>query len=250
MAVSAPTHPAAPDFSLEHNVLNHADDLFAAACRTVIGIDEAGRGPWAGPVTAAAVWINPDALDQLPQGLNDSKKMSAQSRAHLFALLSALPSDVFCAQVVSLSAAVIDADGILPATFQAMDDAASRLISAMDSLHSDTAQTGLTVLVDGNLAPPFPSLSRHPLAHLTVKPIVKGDARSLSIAAASIMAKETRDALMTALDQDHPGYGWASNKGYGTADHSAALAKQGPTQHHRLSYKPVAQLADAMGYTR
>lgn len=239
---SASSSDVLPNFSLEDAVRHHPDDLFTSAQITVIGIDEAGRGPWAGPVTAAAAWINPDALDQLPKGLNDSKKMSAQKRAGLFAALSALPQDIFQYAVSSSTAFIIDQIGILPATFNAMDAAAFALKPNPDH--------ALTVLVDGNLAPPFPKLSHHIHEPLKVMPIVKGDARSLSIAAASIMAKETRDAVMKSLHQDHPGYGWDSNMGYGTAEHRRGLAKQGPTHQHRLTYKPVAITATQFGFTR
>ena len=242
MAASSASSMTSPDFSLEYAALHHSEGLFSALASTVIGIDEAGRGPWAGPVTAAAAWINPDALDILPVGLNDSKKMSTLKRARFFDALSSLSQDVFQFAVSSSSAEMIDDVGILPATFSAMDAAASALTINPDH--------GLTVLVDGNLAPPFPGLTRRTSAVLNVTPVVKGDARSLSIAAASIMAKETRDTLMKALDQTHPGFGWAHNMGYGTHDHRDGLAKQGPTHHHRLTYKPVATVAAEFSYTR
>ena len=233
-----------PDFSLERDALDHALDLFQAvqSSKMVIGVDEAGRGPWAGPVTAGAAWIHPDALDQLPKGLNDSKKISAQKRAQLYMELSSLPEEIFRYAVASRDAVDIDQNGILPETFAAMDKAACALIR-----HDDVA---VTVLVDGNLAPPLPEVRAQLKSSPRIQPIIKGDARSLSIAAASIMAKETRDQLMRSLDQDHPGYGWASNMGYGTADHRNGLAKQGPTHHHRLSYKPVSLIAEQFGYTR
>lgn len=225
-----------PDFLLEYEALNSSPDSI------VLGIDEAGRGPWAGPVTAAAAWINPCALDRLPHGLNDSKKISPQNRHQLFVALSALPQEVFRCEVFSCSAKDIDADGILPATFRAMDEAASALII--------NPNQKVIMLVDGNLPPTFDKFSRQIGATPKIIPVVRGDSKSLSIATASIMAKETRDRLMKSLDQAHPGYGWANNMGYGTEGHRAGLAKQGPTCHHRLSYKPVAQIADDFGYTR
>jgi ribonuclease HII len=232
-----------PDFSIERDVLDHSDDLFMSPEKmSVIGIDEAGRGPWAGPVTAAAAWINPDALAELPKGLTDSKKISPKKRQALFHSLTCLPQDIFRYAAISRDATEIDANGILSETFTAMDMAASIL-----RLNHDGA---LTVLVDGNLAPPMPKLTEKKVDPVKVIPVVKGDARSLSIAAASIVAKETRDQAMKTLDQDYPGYGWAINMGYGTADHRAGLAKQGPTKHHRLCYKPVAVVAAQFGYTR
>ncbi len=245
-----PIPPAKPDFTLERDALDHPLDLFAASSLRVIGIDEAGRGPWAGPVTAAAAWINPDALDALPPGLNDSKKLSASKRAALFHDLAALPASVFCYAVASRDAAAIDENGILSETFRAMDKAATDLVSIWYRSAEYETAAALHLLVDGNLTPPFPGLGRVIPASIRVTPLIKGDARSLSIAAASIMAKETRDQLMKNLDDAHPGYGWARNMGYGTADHRAGLATQGPTHHHRLSYKPVAAIAAEKGYTR
>ena len=238
-----------PDFQLETAALNSRLDLFAPTTMPIIlGFDEAGRGPWAGPVTAAAAWINPDAVEKLPTGLNDSKKLTRIKRTQLFADLKKLAEDgdVFRCAVVSIDAEEIDQRGILPSTFHAMDMAALALMAASSFGQDDQ----LHMLVDGNLAPSFDQVrarQNHPIA---ITPVVKGDGRSLSIAAASIMAKETRDMLMEQLDLEFPNYGWASNMGYGTKDHQAALAKQGPTQHHRLTFKPVAAAAAKFGYTR
>ena len=231
---------AKPDFRLETAALEDNTSLFSTGKRMVIGVDEAGRGPWAGPVTAAAAWLNPDQIDALPLGLNDSKKLSAQKRQALFDDLSALPPAVFAAYVASREAQEIDQWGILSATFTAMEDAVMGLLR--DWAQDDLKTLTLYVLVDGHLKPPFPRLVDilpHPPL---VTPVIKGDGRSLSIAAASIMAKETRDQIMTRLDQDHPGYGWAENKGYGTKAHQSGLAKQGITSHHRQSFKPIAAL--------
>ena len=248
MSRAVQDHQRGPDFSLERQALEQPQDLFQtiSSSHYVLGIDEAGRGPWAGPVTAAAAWINPNALSHLPQGLNDSKKISAIKRAALFEELRALPETVFRFTVASREAALIDDNGILTETFAAMDQAASVLI---DDLVNDD-QEAVTILVDGNLAPKMTRTRDRLKAPPQIIPVIKGDARSLSIAAASIMAKETRDRIMTSLDQEHPQYGWATNMGYGTADHRAALAKHGPTQWHRLSYKPVALIATQFGYTR
>ncbi|MCE2517105.1 MAG: ribonuclease HII [Alphaproteobacteria bacterium] len=210
----------------------------------VLGLDEAGRGPWAGPVTAAAAWINPCAITELPPGLNDSKKLSRAKREEVFAALAAMPEQKFRYAVVSISAEQIDALGILPATFRAMDKAACQV---MDRFSPDD-RTHL--LVDGSLAPPFDGMRKRQHHPLGIQAVIKGDQRSLSIAAASIMAKETRDLEMTRLDHMHPGYDWASNMGYGTASHQHGLATQGPTQHHRFTYKPVAEVAAKFGTTR
>lgn len=192
-----------PDFSHE-----------ARFAGPVAGVDEAGRGPLAGPVVAAAVILDRDCV---PEGLNDSKQLSAKRRAALHARL------LDCATVGVGIASVeeIDRLNILWATMLAME-------RAVDALGVASAQ----VLVDGNRCPKW----RHPSVA-----IVGGDAISLSIAAASIVAKETRDAMMIAADRDYPGYGWASNKGYGAKVHLEGLKSLGVTPLHRRSFAPVAQ---------
>ena len=182
----------------------------------VAGIDEVGRGPLAGPVYAAAVILDPK---RLPRGLDDSKAMTAEAREKAFEKIMerALAVGIACASVEE-----IDEINILQATMLAMRRAAGQLSIAP-----------VAALVDGN---------RAPVLACPVETIVDGDAKSMSIAAASIIAKVTRDRLMCALDQEHPGYHWASNKGYGTPDHLAALDRLGPTVQHRKSFAPVAQL--------
>jgi ribonuclease HII len=179
----------------------------------VAGVDEAGRGPLAGPVVAAAVVLDPDCY---PDGLNDSKVLTAARREALLTMLR----DCAAIGVGIASVDEIAALNILGATMLAMERAVTAL----------ARQPG-HVLVDGNRAPRW--------AHATTT-IVGGDALSLSIAAASIVAKVTRDALMTDLARGHPGYGWASNMGYPTAEHRAALVRLGATIHHRAGFAPVA----------
>ncbi len=182
----------------------------------VVGIDEVGRGPLAGPVYAAAVILNPE---RLPRGIDDSKAMTAEAREKAFEKIMerALAVGIACASVQE-----IDEINILQATFLAMKRATEKLTIA--PVHA---------FVDGNRAPALAC---------PVDTIVEGDAKSLSIAAASIVAKVTRDRVMRELDAAHPGYNWASNKGYGTPDHLAALDRLGPSVHHRRSFAPVAQL--------
>ena len=182
----------------------------------IAGVDEAGRGPWAGPVVAAAVILNPDAM---PPGLDDSKAMDAVSRERAFAAIMASAR----VGVGIGDVARIDRDNILQATMFAMAAAVAGLGHA----------PGL-VLIDGNRLP-----KRLPCA---ARAIVRGDARCLSIAAASIIAKVTRDRMMVALAAEFPGYGFERHKGYGVPEHKIALAKLGVTPHHRRSFKPV-QLA-------
>lgn len=183
----------------------------------VCGIDEAGRGPWAGPVVAAAVILMPD---DIPAGLADSKVLSKQRRAVLFDELSRRA-------VVGVGRAdveEIDRLNILAATMLAM----ARAVAAL-------AQQPNHALVDGNRPPALPC---------GVECLVKGDARCLSIAAASIIAKVTRDREMTALGERFPGFGWERNAGYGTAEHRLALARLGPNEMHRRSFAPICRLLE------
>ncbi len=178
----------------------------------VAGVDEAGRGPWAGPVVAAAVVLDRGAV---PAGLNDSKQLRESARERLFGAIIASARH----GIGTASVAEIDRLNIHWATMLAMERAVAALGVAPDH-----------VLVDGNRLPKW----RH-----AATAIVKGDALSCSIAAASILAKVTRDRLMVALDAEWPGYGWAANKGYGTAVHARGLAELGVTPHHRRSFAPV-----------
>jgi ribonuclease HII len=199
---------AKPDFSFERNAAARG---FSIVC----GIDEAGRGPWAGPVVAAAVILDPA---RVPPGLDDSKKLTEARREALYPLIMAgAQVGIGIADV-----ARIDRDNILAATLWAMGEAL-RGLSAMPQL----------ALVDGNRPPALPC---------AVETIVAGDGRSLSIAAASIVAKVTRDRLMLAMDAAFPGYGFARHKGYGTAAHQAALERLGPCPQHRRSFAPVRKI--------
>lgn len=195
-----------PDFA--HEALHHPG--------LVAGVDEAGRGPLAGPVVAAAVILR---AEDCPDGLNDSKKLSATRRA---ALEVEIKARALCWGLGVASVEEIDDLNILWATMLAMT-------RAVDALSHDCAH----VLVDGNRLPRWDRPSTA---------IVEGDAKCLSIAAASILAKEARDRMMVEAALAHPQYGWASNKGYGSAQHLAALRSHGPTPLHRRSFAPVAQL--------
>lgn len=203
-----------PDFSLENAA---RDEGFLV----VAGVDEAGRGPWAGPVVAGAAILEPGVVpEQLLSRLDDSKKLKTALRAELFALLIETPGVTLSTGQASVEE--IDTHNILEATMMAMRRAVAGL----------AVPPGL-ILVDGNRTPSMPC---------PVKAVVKGDGISLSIAAASIAAKETRDRIMDDLAQVHPGYGWDSNAGYGTPQHQAGLAKLGVTPHHRRSFKPIKRL--------
>lgn len=191
----------------------HETAARAQGFRRVAGVDEAGRGPLAGPVVAAAVVLDPD---RVPAGLDDSKKLSAAARLRLFAELLAV-AEVGVGQA---SVAEIDRHNILRAAHLAMARALAALSPPPD-----------LALVDGNLLPrELPCSGR---------PLVGGDALCLSIAAASVVAKVTRDRIMVDLAQQHPGYGWERNMGYASAAHRAALINLGPTPHHRRSFRPV-----------
>ena len=200
----------------------------------VIGVDEAGRGPWAGPVTVAAAWLDPDAAADLPPGLDDSKQMTAANRAAFHAILTQPPHHHV---VLSVPVATIDRDGILKATLGAMAKTAELLARRLaEAGMGEAAQ----ILVDGNQMPP---LSR------PAQTLVKGDSRSLSIAAASVIAKHERDQIMLALAGKNPGYGWERNMGYGTAAHREAMHRLGVTPHHRRSFAPVRALLETASDT-
>ena len=187
----------------------------------LVGIDEAGRGPLAGPVVAAACHIPPALADQFPE-VNDSKKLTEKKREQLFERLTHTEGILY--GIGFASAQEIDELNILQATFLAMRRAAEPL----------TKYPGACALIDGP----------HPAAKLTLpqRPVIDGDAKSLVIAAASILAKVTRDRHLKMLDEKYPGYGFAGHKGYGTAKHLAALRALGPCPEHRRSFAPVRNL--------
>lgn len=202
-------------------MLSFEQAAWADGCRRVAGVDEAGRGPLAGPVVAAAVvadrkFLEREQCGQLQQ-LNDSKKITARRRDLFFALLTQSP--FVRVGVACVGVEEIDHVNILRATHLAMARALGKLNPLPDR-----------ALVDGLPVPglPCPSLS-----------IVKGDGKSLLIAAASVIAKVTRDRFMQELDASYPQYGFARHKGYGTRDHVAALREHGPCAQHRRSFAPV-----------
>ena len=215
-----------PDFSFE-------EAAFAAGARLVAGVDEVGRGPLAGPVSAAAVILD---VTRIPDGLNDSKQLSAKRRAELAVQIMetadwCVAREVLAAQIMACcdwavghaSIEEIDALNILRASHLAMCRAVQGL-----------RQRPCLALVDGNRLPrdlPVPGQA-----------VVKGDARSLSIAAASIIAKLLRDRIMVDLAQQHPGYGWEANAGYPTPAHRQALLDLGVTPYHRRSFAPVHKI--------
>lgn len=184
----------------------------------IAGVDEAGRGPLAGPVVAAAVILPPEEEFDLP--VNDSKALDEAFREELGERLRSDPRVVWA--VAERSAGAIDRINILRATHEAMREAVMSL-----KVHPDMA------FVDGLRVRDFPVEARF---------IVKGDAQSASVAAASIIAKTHRDHLMMELDKVYPGYGFAQHKGYGTAQHLEALRKLGPCPEHRKTFGPVARI--------
>lgn len=185
--------------------------------KNIAGVDEAGRGPLAGPVVTAAVILDPE---KPIEGLNDSKKLSAKKREELFNIIH---HEAINIQVAIISPSQIDRMNILQATMFGMNKAICKL-SPVPQL----------CLIDGNRIPSQ--------LKLEAEAIVKGDAKYCAITAASIIAKVTRDRLMVRLHKDYPVYNFASNKGYPTPDHLAAIRKHGITPHHRKSFSPVTQL--------
>ena len=191
----------------------------------IAGLDEAGRGALAGPVVAAAVILplsssssssSPDLLKQLSE-VNDSKQLSANTRAKLYPIIQ---NTALTFGIGIRSAQYVDRYGIISSTKQAMLDALQALIPPAEYL-----------LIDGRI--------RLPRSSLPQQSIIRGDSKSLSIAAASILAKVTRDQVMIALDAQYPEYGFARHKGYGTVSHRHALRLSGPTPEHRLTFSPL-----------
>lgn len=193
------------------------DYLMEAALGGIVaGVDEVGRGPWAGPVMACAVVLDPA---RIPPGLNDSKKLTVARREALCAELLVVAE----VSIGSASVEEIDAINIRQATFLAMNRALAGLERA--PTHA---------LIDGNAPPPG--------LPCPATCVVGGDGRAVSIAAASIVAKVRRDALMQSLALVHPGYGWETNMGYGTVGHARGLHHLGVTQHHRRSFAPIHKI--------
>ncbi len=186
--------------------------------RYIAGVDEVGRGPLAGPVTAAAVIFPPDIDEETLLGIRDSKELSAGARERLAAVVLQRALDVKVGWAPSRE---VDAVGIVGATRRAMMRAINKLEPRPEGL-----------LIDAVSLPGISLPQRCP---------VKGDRVSLSIAAASIVAKVARDRLMEEADRRYPGYGFCRNKGYGTREHMGALERQGPCRIHRVSFAPVAR---------
>ena len=187
----------------------------------LIGIDEAGRGPLAGPVVACACFIPPSMVQHF-NDVNDSKKLTEAKREELFLRLTGSNGIIY--GVGFATAQEIDQLNILQATFLAMRRAAQKFLNMPDSC----------ALVDGPYAVQGLAMKQHP--------IIDGDAKSLAIASASVIAKVTRDHYMTVLEKLYPGYGFAGHKGYGTAKHLQALREWGPCHEHRRTFGPVRKL--------
>lgn len=206
-----------PAESLAERILPSFDleaELMDAYGGPVVGIDEAGRGPWAGPVVVAAVILNPD---RIPEGLNDSKLLTAEAREDRYQEIMATA----LVSVVVGNVRRIDRDNILQASLWGMR-AAFRGLEV----------PAVAAIIDGNIVP-----KRFPCRR--ARAVVGGDGLSLSVAAASIVAKVTRDRLMVKLSRRYRRYGWESNKGYGTPEHAQAIKKHGVCTHHRRSFSPI-----------
>ncbi|MFK4812996.1 ribonuclease HII [Devosia sp. ZW T5_3] len=197
-----------PDYS-------HERAMQARGARFVAGVDEAGRGPLAGPVVVSAVVLDPD---RIPDGLNDSKKLSEEQREALFALIVASAH----VAVVVAPPSIILSRNIRGATLWAMARAVNSLGVAVDRVLVDGRDVPMGLPCDGTA-------------------LIGGDGRSVSIAAASIVAKVTRDRMCAIMDCDAPDFGFAGHKGYGTPQHLRALTAHGPCRHHRAEFAPVAE---------
>lgn len=205
-------------------MLRYEKEAWNSGLFFIAGIDEAGRGPLAGPVVAAAVAFDRESLEtggaETFAGLTDSKALREKRREHFFEQLQTCSFAHIGFSVVGPE--VIDEINILQATWKAMAEAVAQIRPLPD-----------LALVDGRPVRGLPCKSQS---------IVKGDAQSLSIAAASIIAKVTRDRLMVEIDAQFPQYGFAKHKGYGTKDHLAAIRRHGPCIHHRKTFRPISEL--------
>ncbi|OUS15424.1 ribonuclease HII [Rhodospirillales bacterium 47_12_T64] len=208
-----------PDFSRERKFEKELNIRNAV----IVGADEVGRGPWAGPVVAAAAWLDKKAVPKsLISILDDSKKLSIKKREQINAQLQELnQTSIVKIALGEASIEEIDEINILQASMLAMQRAISNLDLSLDG-----------ALIDGNRLPKLPC---------PAKAIVKGDSISLSIAAASVVAKVNRDRQMQQLSIQYPGYGWERNQGYGTAEHRAALLDLGVTPVHRRTFRPIRE---------
>ncbi len=206
------------NFDIESDILKNGNYKY------ICGIDEAGRGPWAGPVVAAAVILD---INNLPIGVDDSKKLNAKKRAIFF---EEIIKSSIAIGIGIIEAKEIDEINILQATYKAMKIAVKNLKIMPEYC-----------LIDGNRDP-----------HIGIKSdcIVKGDSKSISIAAASIIAKQTRDKIMNEANNLYPQYGFNKNAGYGVPFHINALNEFGPCPIHRLSYKPVKIFAEKFNYCK
>ena len=203
------------------------DALNYSKGQQVVGVDEAGRGPLAGPVYAAAVILNDQ---EKIIGLNDSKKLAATTRSRLAEIIK---EQALAWQIASASVAEIDELNILQASLLAMK-------RAVEGLPASCFGEATSVLVDGNQVP---SLTKAPVA-MEVRSVVRGDSKFACIAAASILAKVARDEKMLELDRDYPAYGFARHKGYGTKIHLHALHEHGASPIHRRSFSPIRQMLE------
>ena len=213
-----------PGHSRKTANLLHEHQYAAYGCRLIVGLDEAGRGAWAGPVTAGAVCLpieNRD-LSKILRGVNDSKQLSPAQRARLS---ETIKTTALTWGIGSASNNEIDTQGIVPATMLAIIRAPDDALARTPGLQPDV------LFIDAMLLPQ--------IRHFPQVSLIGGDARSLSIAAASILAKVWRDTYMSAIDTEYPGYGFAAHKGYGVMAHHAALAQLGVCALHRLTFAPI-----------
>ncbi len=219
-----------PDRSRRTANLLHEHQYAAYGFRLIVGLDEAGRGAWAGPVAAGAVCLpveNP-SLGTIMRGVNDSKQLSPAQRARLTDTIKAA---ALTWGIGSASSVEIDQHGIVLATMLAMTRALDDALARAPGMQPDV------LFIDAMLLPQ--------MRHLPQVSLIGGDARSLSIASASILAKVWRDGYMSAIDADYPGYGFAEHKGYGVAAHRAALQALGVCPLHRLTFAPVKAQIEA-----
>ena len=226
--------PLFRELALQEERLGEIEEIaYKSGIFPLVGVDEAGRGPWAGPVVAAAVIFPVGPLPLALAALNDSKKLSERTRQNL---VQPIYEHALGVGIGRVDAPRIDEINILQATFEAMRAAVK--IALIEASSKITSEHPPTLLVDG----------RQKIPNLTYpqRALIKGDARSLHIAAASVIAKTDRDDLMCRFDERYPGYLFSTHKGYGTKAHQRALQALGPCPIHRFSYRPIRELQEKM----
>ena len=208
-----------------------------------VGVDEVGRGSWAGPIVACSCWINPKDYNKLPKDINDSKKLTEKKRKEIYFKIRDK-----CLTGVSLSTSKeIESYGLIESNNLAILRSLFSLLACIKFKHKNSFYPEFTIYVDGNIVPNFDTFNKKVKTHLSlpscqINSIIKGDQKVVSISLASIIAKVTRDIIMKNYDKKYPGYNFLKNYGYGTEQHRKSLEELGVCNIHRKNFKPISTI--------